>query len=45
MMDVLLESDKYADKALCGWYDKHAPGAGENICCVPTVRYLVLVSD
>ena len=38
--DIHPESIKYSDKALCAYYEMHAPGARTKRCCLPEVRYL-----
>ena len=37
--DIYPESDRYAEKALCDWYDMHAPGSGTKRCWVPKLSY------
>ena len=34
------KSDRYAEKAMCGWYAMHAMGTGAKRCWVPELSYL-----
>ena len=40
MTEILLESARYSEKAMWGWYAIHTPGSGKKRCCVSAVRYL-----